>query len=104
MNNDIDLINILLKYNININKYVVLGNNAIIYAIKYNHNDSTKILNLLVENKPNINYSIQNSQNQYSYHSVFILACFLDLLRITKYLLDKYIDADYKIKNLNFNI
>ena len=98
MHNDIDLINILLKYNININKYDILGNNAIIYAIKYNHNDSTKILNLLVENKANINYSIQNSQNQYAYHSVFTLACFLDLPRITKYLLDKYVDVDFKIK------
>ena len=98
MHNDIDLINILLKYNININKCDSLGNNAIIYAIKYNHNDSTKILNLLFENKANINYSIQNSQNQYAYHSVFTLACYLDLPRITKYLLDKYVDIDYKIK------
>ena len=98
IHNDIDLINILLKYNININKSDFLGNNAIIYAIKYNHNDSIKILSLLEENKANINYIIQNSQNQYAYHSVFTLACYLDLPRITKYLLDKYVDVDYKIK------
>ena len=98
MHNDFDLINILLKYNPNINKCDFLENNAIIYAIKYNHNDSTKILNLLVEHKANINYSIQNPQNQYAYHSVFTLACYLDLPRITKYLLDKYVDVDYRIK------
>ena len=100
MLNDIEFINIILKYNPNINQHDSLGRNAIIYAIMYNHNDSTKILNLLIKNNANINYSLkfQFGQNQIEYHSVFTLACYYDLPRITKCLLDNYVDVDFKVK------
>ena len=98
--NDIDLINTILKYNPDINQCDSLGKNAIIYAVLYNHNDSTKIINLLIKNKADINYSlkIQISPNQFEHHSVFTLACSQDLPRITKCLIDNYVDVDYKIK------
>jgi DNA polymerase sigma len=100
MLNDIEFINIILKYNPNINQHDSSGRSAIIYAIIYNHNDSTKILNLLIKNNANINYSlkIHLGQNQYEYHSVFTLACYYDLPRITKCLLDNYVDVDFKVK------
>ena len=100
MLNDIELINIVLKYNPNINQCDNLRRNAIIYSIIYNHNDSPSILNILIKNKANINSSltIQNSQNLSETHSVFTLACYQDLPRITKCLLDNYVDVDFKVK------
>ena len=98
--NDIDLINIILKYNPNINQSDSFGKNAILYAVINNHNDSTKILNLLINNKANINstLNIQFSQNQIEYHSVFTLACLQNLPRITKCLIDNYADVNFIIK------
>ena len=100
MLNDIELINIILKYNPNMDQYDSLGRSAIIYAIIYNNNDSTKILNLLIKNKANINYclKIQVRQNQIEFHSVFTLACYYDLPKITKCLLDNYVEVDFKVK------
>ena len=100
MLNDIELINIVLKYNPNINQCDNLKRNAIIYSIIYNHNDSPSILNILIKNKANINSSltIPNSQNLSETHSVFTLACYQDLPRITKCLLDNYVDVDFKVK------
>ena len=73
--NDIDLINIVLKYNPNINQVDSLGRSAIIYALLYNQNDSTKILNLLIKNNANINFSLKiQLNNKLEYHSVFTLA------------------------------
>ena len=97
--NDIDLINIVLKYNPNINQVDSLGRSAIIYAILYNQNDSTKILNLLIKNNANINFSLKIQLNhQLEYHSVFTLACYQDLPRITKCLIDNYVDVNFKTK------
>jgi DNA polymerase sigma len=98
--NDIEFINIILKYNPNINQTDSLGRSAIIYAILYSHNDSTDILNILIKNNANINFAlkIQVGQNQYIYHSAFTLACYQDLPRITKCLLDNYADCNFKIK------
>ena len=98
--NDIDLINIILKYNPNINQCDSFGKNAILYAVINNNNDSTKILNLLINNKANINsaLNIQFSPNQYEYHSVFTLACLGNLPRITKFLIDNYADVNFIIK------
>ena len=97
--NDIDLINIVLKYNPNINQVDSLGRSAIIYAILYNQNDSTKILNLLIKNNANINFSLKIQLNhQLEYHSVFTLACYQDLSRITKCLIDNYVDVNFKTK------
>ena len=99
MLNDIELINIVLKYNPNINQCDSIGRSAIIYAIIYNHNDSTKILNLLIKNNANINFNLKIQMNhQLEYHSVFTLACYKDLPRITKCLIDNYVDVNYKIK------
>ena len=100
MLNDIELINIVLKYNPNINQCDNLRRNAIIYSIIYNHNDSPSILNILIKNKANINSSlvIQNSKSLSETHSVFTLACYQDLPRITKCLLDNYVDVDFKVK------
>ena len=100
MLNDIKLINIILKYNPSMDQYDSLGRSAIIYAIIYNHNDSTNILNLLIKNKANINYylKIQVRPNQFEFHSVFTLACYYDLPKITKCLLDNYVDIDFKAK------
>ena len=98
--NDIEFINVLLKYNPNINQCDSSGKTAIIYAILYNHNDSIKILNILIKNKADINFAlkIQIIQNQLEYHSAFTLACFKDLPKITKCLLDNYVDVDFKVK------
>ena len=97
--NDIDLINIVLKYNPNINQVDSLGRSAIIYAILYNQNDSTKIINLLIKNNANINFSLKIQLNhQLEYHSVFTLACYQDLPRITKCLIDNYVDVNFKTK------
>ena len=97
--NDIDLINIVLKYNPNINQVDSLGRSAIIYALLYNQNDSTKILNLLIKNNANINFSLKIQLNhQLEYHSVFTLACYQDLPRITKCLIDNYVDVNFKTK------
>jgi DNA polymerase sigma len=97
--NDIDLINIVLKYNPNINQVDSLGRSAIIYVILYNQNDSTKILNLLIKNNANINFSLKIQLNhQLEYHSVFTLACYQDLPRITKCLIDNYVDVNFKTK------
>ena len=100
MINDIDLINIVLKYNPNINQCDSFGKNAMLYAVINNHNDSTKIINLLINNKANINsaLNIQFSQNQIEFHSVFTLACLQNLPRITKCLIDNYVDVNFIVK------
>ena len=98
MLNDIDLINIILKYKPHINQCDSFGKNAIIYAILYNHDDSTNILDLLIANKANINSSFKYYfENQYQVYSVFTLACYLDLPKITKCLIDNYVDVNFKI-------
>ena len=98
--NDIELINIILKYHPNINQSDSSGKSAIIYAIINHHNDSTNILNILLKNEAYINYTfkIQVNQNQYEIHSVFTLACLQDLPNITKCLLDNNVDVDFKVK------
>ena len=97
--NDAELINVLLKYNPNLDHHDSFGRTPIFYAIMYNHNDSTKILNILIKNKANINSTlkIQISKNTYEIHSPFTLSCSYDLPRITKCLLDSYVNVDYKI-------
>ena len=97
---DIELINTVLKYSPNINKCDSLGRNAIIYSILYNQNDSTDILNILIKNKADIDFDlkIQVAPNQYEQHSVFTLACYKDLPRVVKCLIDNYVNVNYKIK------
>ena len=100
MLNDIELINTVLKYNPNINHTDSYGKNALIYSIIYNQNDSTDILNILIRNKANIEHAlrIQVSLNQFEYHSAFTLACYKDLPRITKCLIDNFVNVNFKIK------
>lgn len=99
-NNDLNLINVVLNNNPEIEKTDSFGRNAIIYAIIYDHNDSTDILNLLIKYKANINYSLnlEMSNNHFEYQSVFTLAIFKDLINITKCLLDNNVDINFRTK------
>ena len=54
---DIDLINIILKYNPYINQCDSFGKKGIIYGIIQNHDDSANIIDLLIINNANINSS-----------------------------------------------
>ena len=58
-NNDIQLVNLVLKYNPEINKPDIYMKIPIIYAIIYNDDDSTDILKLLIQHGANINYSVK---------------------------------------------
>ena len=70
---DIDLINIILKYNPQINQCDSFGKNSIIYVILYNHDDSTNIIDLLITNNANINSSFKyHLENQYQVHSYLL--------------------------------
>ena len=97
-NNDLKLIKLVLNYKPEIDKADKHGRNAIIYAVYYDHNDSTNIINLLIMHKANINYSfkIQISQDQYESQSVFTLAISKDLKNITKCLLDNNVDVNFR--------
>ena len=99
-NNDLNLINLVLNFNIEIEKPDIFGRNAIIYAIIYDHNDSTDILNLLIKYKANINYSLnlEMSKDHFEYQSAFTLAIFKDLINITKCLLDNNVDINFRTK------
>ena len=97
-NKDLNLVNLILKFNPEINKADIYGRTPIIYAVIFNNNDSTDILNLLIQHKANINYSLQlrMSEDQYQYHSVFTLAIFQDLKNVTKCLLDNNVDVNFR--------
>ena len=46
---------------------------SIIYAILYNHDDSTNIIDLLITNNANINSSFKyHLENQYQVHSYLL--------------------------------
>ena len=97
-NKDLNLVNLILKFNPEINKKDIYGRTPIIYAVIFNNNDSTDILNLLIQHKANINYSLQlkMSEDQYQYHSVFTLAIFQDLKNVTKCLIDNNVDVNFR--------
>ena len=97
--NDIELINIILKYQPKINQADSSGKNAIIYAILNNNDDSIGILNLLIKNNANINSTIKlKINNKLEYHSAFTLACHKNLPNITQLLIDNYADVNFQNK------
>ncbi len=98
INNDINLIKLVLNYNPDIEQMDYMGRTAIIYAIIFDNNDSIDILNLLIKNKANINYSLnlQISHNSIQYHSVLSLACAKDLVNNVKCLLDNNVDTNFR--------
>ena len=89
--NDIELIKLILNFKPDLEQKDNFERNAIIYAILYNNNDSTEILNLLIKNNVNINYSLYLKN---SYHSVLTLACNINLVKIVKCLLDNNVDIN----------
>ena len=96
-NNDINLVNLILKFNPEINEEDIYRRTPIIYAVIFNNNDSTEILNLLIQHNANINYSLylRMSQDQYQKHSVLTLAVFKDLKNVTKFLLDNNVEVNF---------
>ena len=98
INNDINLINLVLNFNPDIEQKDCINRTALIYAIIFNDNDSLDIVNILIKNKANINYSLnlQISLNSVQYHSVLSLACAKDLVNIVKCLLDNNVDTNFK--------
>ena len=98
--NDIDLINLILEYHPDINQKDFNGRTALIYALIFNDHDSPEIVKLLIQNKANINYSLDMEMNEniFENHSVFTLACFQDLPRITKVLLENCVDVTFRTK------
>lgn len=98
--NDIKLINLILNFHPNLEQTDNLGRSAIIYAVIYDNHDSPDILNLLIKNNANVNFSlnIQMSQNDIEYHSVLTLSCFKDLVKIVKCLLINNVDTNFRTK------
>ena len=96
INNDINLIKLVLNYNPNLEKADLLGRNAIIYSILFDNNDSSEIINLLINKKANINYSLQIKTTSIQYHSVLTLACCKNLIKIVKCLLDNNVETNFR--------
>ena len=73
-----------------INKPDDKGLNAIIYSLLYNKKDQTNILELLIKKGADINqiFKLDISPNKYEKHSIFTLACLLNLPNVIKYLID----------------
>ncbi len=96
-NNDINLVNLILKFNPEINGEDIYRRTPIIYAVIFNNNDSIDILNLLIQHNANINYSLylRMSQDQYQKHSVLTLAVFKELKNVTKFLLDNNVEVNF---------
>ena len=92
-NNDIQLVNLVLKYNPEINKPDIYMKIPIIYAIIYNDDDSTDILKLLIQHGANINYSVKIGSVK---HSVFTIAIYKNLKNVTKCLIDNNVDVSFK--------
>ena len=92
-NNDIQLVNLVLKYNPEINKPDIYKKIPIIYAIIYNDDDSTDILKLLIQHGANINYSVKMGPVK---HSVFTIAIYKNLKNVTKCLIDNNVDVGFK--------
>ena len=92
-NNDIQLVNLVLKYNPEINKPDIYKKIPIIYAIIYNDDDSTDILKLLIQHGANINYSVKMGSVK---HSVFTIAIYKNLKNVTKCLIDNNVDVSFK--------
>ncbi len=100
IHNDIKLINLILNFHPNLEQTDSLGRSAIIYVVIYDNYDSPDILNLLIKNNANVNFSlnIQMSQNDIEYHSVLTLSCFKDLVQIVKSLLINNVDTNFRTK------
>ena len=96
--NDINLINLILIFRPDIEQKDSFERNAIIYAILYDNNDSTKIINILINNNANINYSYNLQKNSVQYYSVLSLACCKNLVNIVKCLLDNNVDINFRTK------
>ena len=98
MNNDIDFVNIILKYNPNLNLVDKYNKNVIIYCIIYN-NDIPEILQKIIR-PTNINHSLYiDIKPGYSeYHSTFTLACMKNLIRFVKCLLENCVDVNFRTK------
>ena len=98
MNNDIDFVNIILKYNPNLNLIDKYNKNVIIYCIIYN-NDTIDILQKIIR-PSNINYSLYiDIRPGYSeYHSAFTLACMKNFIHVVKCLLDNFVDVNFRTK------
>lgn len=96
--NDIDLINLILNFKPDIEQKDSFDRNAIIYAILYDNNDSTTIINILIKNNANINYYYNLQKNIVQYHSVLSLACCRNLVKIVKCLIDNNADINFKTK------
>ena len=96
--NDLNLVKLILKFNPDVNKKDKEMRTPIIYAVIYNNNDSTDILNLLIQHKANIDYSLFltiSQDQQYHFHSVLTLAILKDLKNVTKCLLDNNVDIKF---------
>lgn len=100
IHNDIKLINLVLNFHPNLEQTDNLGRSAIIYAVIYDNHDSPDILNLLIKNNANVNFSlnIQMSEKDIEYHSVLTLSCFKDLVQIVKCLLINNVDTNFRTK------
>ena len=100
IHNDIKLINLILNFHPNLEQTDNLGRSAIIYVVIYDNHDSPDILNLLIKNHANINFSlnIQMSESDIEYHSVLTLSCFKDLVQIVKCLLINNVDTNFRTK------
>ena len=89
---DEDFVKTVLKYHDkkSINKPDDKGLNAIIYSILYNKNDSTNILELLIERGADVHqiFKLDVGPNKYENHSIFTLACSQNLPNVIKYLID----------------
>jgi non-canonical poly(A) RNA polymerase PAPD5/7 len=94
MFNDINLVNLVLKYNPNLNKVDYLKRNAIIYSIIYDNKDNSEIISLLINKGADINSTInlEMAPEIFELHSVFTLACFKGLVNIVKVLLENNVN------------
>ena len=94
MFNDIKFVNLVLKYNPNLNKVDYLKRNAIIYSIIYDNKDNSEIISLLINKGADINSTInlEMAPDIFELHSVFTLACFKGLVNIVKVLLENNVN------------
>ena len=97
MCNDIDLIQLIFRYNPNLNKVDSKKRNAIIYSIIYDNKDNPEIITLLIKKGADINtiINIEMAQNIFEEHSVFTLACFKGLINIVKVLIDNNVNYEF---------
>ena len=97
---DVEMVKLLLKYHPDLNMTDIKNRNAIIYAvINEGNSDSPEIISMLLKEKANINSStkLEIENGVYETHSVFTLACFENLLNVTKLLLDNYVNTNFKV-------